>query len=50
MTGYRIDHSRMDILSLASGMLDKPFSPEAIAAQVEALLDRGIVGATEATS
>jgi signal transduction histidine kinase/CheY-like chemotaxis protein len=39
MTAHRIDASRMDILSMASGMLDKPFSPEAIAEKVEALLD-----------
>jgi signal transduction histidine kinase/CheY-like chemotaxis protein len=43
MTAHRIDTSRMDILSMASGMLDKPFSPEAIAEKVEALLDSRVV-------
>jgi len=42
MTAHRIDRSRMDILSLAAGRLDKPFSPEDIAKKVEALLDDGI--------
>ena len=40
MTAHRIDHDRIDILELAEGRLSKPFSPELIAEQVEALLDR----------
>jgi signal transduction histidine kinase/CheY-like chemotaxis protein len=40
MTAHRIDRDRIDILNLAQGRLSKPFSPELIADQVEALLDR----------
>ncbi len=40
MTAHRIDRDRIDILELAEGRLSKPFSPELIAEQVEALLDR----------
>ena len=40
MTAHRIDRERIDILNLAEGRLSKPFSPELIAEQVEALLDR----------
>ncbi len=39
MTAHRIDRERIDILNLAEGRLSKPFSPELIAEQVEALLD-----------
>jgi signal transduction histidine kinase/CheY-like chemotaxis protein len=48
MTAHRIDRDRIDILNLAQGRLSKPFSPELIADQVEALLDRQY--AAESTS
>lgn len=48
MTAHRIDRDRIDILDLAEGRLSKPFSPELIAEQVEALLDRQY--AAESTS
>ena len=40
MTAYRIDPARIDILDLATYHLNKPLSPEAIAEQVAAMLDR----------
>ncbi len=43
MTAHRIDRERIDILELAEGRLAKPFSPELIAEQVEAMLDRQYV-------
>ena len=44
MTAYRIDPERIDILDLATYHLNKPLSPEAIAEQVGALLERKGVG------
>ncbi len=38
MTAHRIDHDRIDVLELASHRLHKPFSPELIADEVEALI------------
>ena len=38
MTGHRIDRSRVDVLHLATQYMRKPFSPELIADEVEALL------------
>jgi len=40
MTAHRIDRNQIDILNLAESRLSKPFSPELIAEQVEAMLDR----------
>jgi hypothetical protein len=40
MTAYRIDPARIDILDLATYHLNKPLSPEAIAEQVGAMLER----------
>jgi DNA-binding response OmpR family regulator len=44
MTAYRIDPDRIDILDLATYHLNKPLTPEAIAEQVGALLERKRVG------
>jgi CheY-like chemotaxis protein len=44
MTAYRIDPNRIDVLDLATYQLDKPLTPEAIAEQVGALLERKGVG------
>ena len=44
MTAHRIDPERIDILDLATYHLNKPLSPEAIAEQVGALLERRGVG------
>jgi signal transduction histidine kinase/DNA-binding response OmpR family regulator len=44
MTAYRIDPERIDILDLATYHLNKPLTPEAIAEQVGALLERKGVG------
>lgn len=38
MTGHRLDRSRIDVLHLATQYMRKPFSPELIADEVEALL------------
>jgi DNA-binding response OmpR family regulator len=38
MTAHRIDRSRIDVLELAAHRLHKPFSPELIADEVEALI------------
>ncbi len=38
MTAHRIDRSKLDVLHLATQYLRKPFSPELIADEVEALL------------
>ena len=38
MTAHRIDRDRIDILELAAHQMHKPFSPELIAAEVEALI------------
>ena len=44
MTAYRIDPERIDILDLATYHLNKPLSPEAIAEQVGALIERKAMG------
>ena len=46
MTAYRIDRSRVDILELAAHRLHKPFSPEMIADEVEALISGLQAGVT----
>jgi len=38
MTAHRIDRSRIDVLELAAHRMHKPFSPELIAEEVEALI------------
>lgn len=38
MTAHRIDHDKIDILKLAAEHVAKPFSPEALAERVEAVL------------
>ena len=47
MTGYRIDRSRVDVIDLAVTSLRKPFSAQAIADEVIALLERERLGATQ---
>lgn len=39
MTAHRIDHDRIDILSLAAEAVSKPFSAEELAARVESVLE-----------
>lgn len=39
MTAHRMDHDRIDILSLAAEAVSKPFSAEELAARVESVLD-----------
>jgi signal transduction histidine kinase/DNA-binding response OmpR family regulator len=46
MTAHRIDRNRIDVLELAAHRLHKPFSPELIADEVEALI-MGTMGALE---
>jgi DNA-binding response OmpR family regulator len=46
MTAHRIDRNRIDVLELAAHRLHKPFSPELIADEVEALI-MGTMGSRE---
>jgi PAS domain S-box-containing protein len=48
MTAHRIDPQRIDILDLTTYHLSKPLTPEAIAEEVGAILERkGVVGAKQ---